>query len=72
VRERTVAPGERAWPPGREARAVGARGCEVAGHGSRDAGEPLGAGPRAGGAAGHCWGPSASEGPQKQDLTVFL
>jgi hypothetical protein len=19
-----------------------------------------------------CWGPSASEGPQKQDLTVFL
>jgi hypothetical protein len=20
----------------------------------------------------HCWGPSASEGPQKQDLTVFL
>jgi hypothetical protein len=21
---------------------------------------------------GECWGPSASEGPQKQDLTVFL
>jgi hypothetical protein len=21
---------------------------------------------------GKCWGPSASEGPQKQDLTVFL
>jgi hypothetical protein len=21
---------------------------------------------------GGCWGPSASEGPQKQDLTVFL
>jgi hypothetical protein len=21
---------------------------------------------------GFCWGPSASEGPQKQDLTVFL
>jgi hypothetical protein len=21
---------------------------------------------------GRCWGPSASEGPQKQDLTVFL
>jgi hypothetical protein len=21
---------------------------------------------------GVCWGPSASEGPQKQDLTVFL
>jgi hypothetical protein len=20
----------------------------------------------------HCWGPSAYEGPQKQDLTVFL
>jgi hypothetical protein len=20
----------------------------------------------------NCWGPSASEGPQKQDLTVFL
>jgi hypothetical protein len=20
----------------------------------------------------YCWGPSASEGPQKQDLTVFL
>jgi hypothetical protein len=22
--------------------------------------------------ASTCWGPSASEGPQKQDLTVFL
>ena len=21
---------------------------------------------------GYCWGPSASEGPQKQNLTVFL
>jgi hypothetical protein len=21
---------------------------------------------------GHCWGPSASEGPQKYDLTMFL
>jgi hypothetical protein len=20
----------------------------------------------------HCWGPSASEGPQKHDLTMFL
>jgi hypothetical protein len=24
------------------------------------------------GLLGACWGPSASEGPQKQDLTVFL
>ena len=23
-------------------------------------------------ARGYCWGPSASEGPQKQDLKVFL
>ena len=23
-------------------------------------------------ARGYCWGPSAYEGPQKQDLTVFL
>jgi hypothetical protein len=30
---------------------------------------PLGAGL---GAFGACWGPSAYEGPQKQDLTVFL
>jgi hypothetical protein len=23
-------------------------------------------------ARGYCWGPSASEGPQKYDLTMFL
>jgi hypothetical protein len=54
ARGRTATSGERAWPPGREARAVGARppGART-GEGPLGAGEPLGGHDRAiGGATG--------------------
>jgi hypothetical protein len=41
-----------------------AEGVSVAGGGPRVRRESSG--------VGACWGPSAYEGPQKQDLTVFL